>query len=164
MTTDTQTRQDEEAGRLAAVRTKASDAYRSARERTGAAYGSVRERAATVTEGARELASTARQTTADGIDANPVVAVIGGLALGAIAAAMLPVSRRERDALGDVGRRVNDAAREAAKAAKDAGQGKIDELGLRDAAKQSLGDLASKAGEAARSSATAAAQAVKSQQ
>lgn len=170
---DNDTRSDQEASRVAALtgkvrntadaaRTKASDAYRTARERTSTAYGSVRESASGVASTARERAGSAKRTTADGIDANPVAALVGGLALGALAAAFLPVSRRERDALGDVGRRVNDTARDAARAAKDAGRGKLDELGLKEAAKQTFGELASKAGEAARTSASAAAQTVKS--
>ena len=133
------------------ARGRASDAYSSARERTNAAYGS-----------ARENASYARQRTADGIDANPAAALIGGLALGALVAALLPKTRREDEVLGDYGRRLNDRARDAARAARDAGTSKLDEMGLnKDAARQKLDELASSAGEAARTSASAAAQTLK---
>ncbi|HEY9554102.1 hypothetical protein [Allosphingosinicella sp.] len=137
--------------KTSAARERASDAYNSARERTGAAYGS-----------ARENASYARQRTADGIDANPAAALIGGLALGALVAAILPKTRREDEMFGDYGRRLNDRAREAALAARDAGTSKLDEMGFnKDTAKQRLDEFASSAGEAARTSASAAAQTLK---
>ena len=173
-TTDFDNGQNESRGRVAAVadkvrdgadtaRAKASDAYSAAREKTSNAYGSVRERASTAAGTVRAKAGTARRTTANGIDANPAGALLGGLAIGALAAVLLPVTRRETEALGSVGRRVTEGAREAARAAKEAGRGKLDELGLnKDAAKQTLGDIASKAGEAVRTSATAAAQTVTS--
>lgn len=136
------------------VRSKASDAYSSTRERTSSAYGT-----------ARENASRARQTTSQGIDANPGIALIGGLAIGALAAALLPKSRKEQELLGTYGKQINDRAREAAKAAKDAGRDKLDELGLnKEAAKQKLNDVAKQAGEAVKTSATAAAQAAKTGQ
>lgn len=136
------------------VRSKAGEAYSTARERTQSAYGT-----------ARQSASRARQTTAEKIEAAPGIALIGGLALGALAAALLPKSRREEELLGDYGRRINDRAREAAKAAKDAGRDKLDELGLnKEAAKQKLSEVAKQAGEAVKTSATAAAQAAKSGQ
>ena len=130
--------------KLDSARAKASDAYSAAREKTSTAYG------------------TARERTSDGIDSNPVGALVGGLALGALLAAVLPKSRREQELLGDYGRRVNEKAKEAARAAKDAGRGKLDEMGLnKDAAKQKLKDLASSASEAAKTSAGAAAKTVK---
>lgn len=136
---------------LGAAKARAGEAYNAARERTGAAYGSARERA-----------SQAGQRTAEGIDANPLGALVGGRALGALIAAVLPKSEREERLLGDYGRRLNDRAREAARAAREAGTGKLDELGLNaDTAKQKLNELASNAGEAVRTSAGAAAQTVK---
>jgi ElaB/YqjD/DUF883 family membrane-anchored ribosome-binding protein len=148
--------------KLGAAKTRASEAYGSARERTSAAYGTARERASSAAQSARESASRARERTATGIDTNPFGAVIGGLAVGALIAAILPKSRREEELLGNYGRRISDTAKEAARAAKEAGRGKLDELGLnQEKAKQTLGDIASKAGEAARTSAQAAAQTVK---
>lgn len=100
------------------ARTKASEAYRTARERTGSAYSSARNRA-----------SSATQRTSDAISANPVAAVVGGLAVGAAIAALLPKTQREVQALGATGARLTDKAREAAKSATDAGREKLDELG-----------------------------------
>jgi ElaB/YqjD/DUF883 family membrane-anchored ribosome-binding protein len=159
----------EKTGRVAGVKNKARDAYSSTRERTSAAYGTARDRASSAAETARERAARARQRTSQGVETNPMGALVGGLALGALIAAVLPKSRREEELLGNYGRRINDTAREAARAAKEAGKGKLDELGInQDAAKQKLGEVASKAGEAAReaarTSASAAAQTVKKQQ
>lgn len=134
-----------------AARAKANDAYGQARERTGAAYDS-----------ARQSASRAGQRTADGIDSNPAAALIGGFALGALLAAVLPRTQREEELFGDYGRRLNDKAKEAAQAARDAGTGKLDEMGFnKDSAREKLNELASSAGEAARTSAGAAAKTLK---
>lgn len=124
-----------EESRLAAVRQSAADAYQAARERTSAAYA-----------GARDRAETARRRAADGIDSNPLAAVAGGLALGALAAALLPKTRREEELFGDVGRRLGDTAREAARAAREAGREQIEELGLnKDGVRRRLDDFTGRA-------------------
>jgi hypothetical protein len=110
---------DGENGRLSGVRHSAAEAYESARERTRSAFAST-----------RETVRGAGQRTFDGIDANPVAAVIGGLALGAVVGALLPRSERERALLGNVGRRVNDSAKQAFVAARDAGRKELDEIGV----------------------------------
>lgn len=107
--------QDGDGGKLASVRQSAADAYQAARERTAAAYST-----------ARDTAASAGRRTADGIDGNPMAALVGGLALGAIAGALFPVTRQERQLFGNVGRRVNDTARQAATAARDAGKKQLD--------------------------------------
>ena len=134
-------------GRSGGARAKASDAYNAARERTSATFGSASERAGRVAE-----------RTSESIDANPVIALVGGLALGAILGALLPKSRREDELLGDYGRKINDTAREAARAAREAGTSKLDELGYnKDNIKQKVQSLRSDAAEIA----SAAAQQVK---
>lgn len=136
---------------LGTVRTRASDAYSAARERTSSAYGT-----------ARQSASRARERTAQGVDTFPEGAILGGLALGALIAAVLPKSQRESEMFGSLGKRINDTARQAAQAATEAGRSHLEEAGLsRDAARQKLSDIAATAGQAARTSASAAAQAVK---
>ena len=127
----------DDAGRLAAVRQTAADAYQAARERTATAYSA-----------ARDTAASAGRRTADGIDGNPMAAVVGGLALGAIAGVLIPIARQERQLFGNVGRRLNDTARQAAMAARDAGKERLD--GFTD---QALG--------AVRASASAAADSVR---
>ena len=124
-------------GRLASVRQSAADAYQSARERTANVYSS-----------ARDTAASAGRRTADGIDGNPMAALVGGIALGAIVGALVPLSRQERQLLGSTGRRLTDTARDALVAARDAGKKQLD--GFTD---QALG--------AVRASASAAADTVK---
>jgi hypothetical protein len=129
----------------------ARQAFESARDRTASAYAAARERAGSAYE-------TAGRRAGEGIDANPLVAVAGGLALGAIVAALLPRSRREDELLGDVGRRLNDTAREAGRAARESGRAQLDELGLsRDGLKSKLDEFTGRAVGAVRSSAGAAA-------
>lgn len=113
------------------IRSKASDAYSAARERTSSAYGT-----------ARESASRARQKTSEGIDSNPAIALIGGLAIGGLIAALLPKTEKEEELLGDYGRKINERAREAARAAKEASRTKLDELGYnRDTAREKIQSL-----------------------
>ena len=109
----------DEGGRGAAAR----QAFESARERTASAYAAAREKAGSAYE-------TVGRRAGEGVDSNPVAAVFGGLAVGAIVAALLPRTRREDEVLGTVGRKINASAREAAAAAREAGRGQLDELGL----------------------------------
>ncbi len=105
-------------------RGRAADAYQTARERTYSAYEAARERAADVTRQATEQ-----------ISVYPVGAVVGGLAIGALLGFLLPASRRERDRLEPPGRRVTEAAREAAQRGIEAGKAQVDEIRSRAAQK-----------------------------
>jgi ElaB/YqjD/DUF883 family membrane-anchored ribosome-binding protein len=164
--TDTTTNTDAEAtadsgGRIAAVRQSAADAFESTRERTSAAYQTARERAGSAVQGVRDTARSAGTRTAAGIDTNPMAAVVGGLALGLVAGAVLPRTRREQALLGPAGRKIHDSALDAVRAAKDAGRQQIDELGLsRDAVQRRLGEFTDKAVGAVKTSAGAAAERV----
>ena len=104
-----------------------------ARERTAAAYDATRDKA-----------DQARRRAAEEIDENPIVALVGGIALGAVAAAVLPRTRREVEALGPLGNKITDAARGAVDKARSAGKEKIGELGL-DRAKDSVRKLVDEA-------------------
>ena len=107
------------------LRQSASEAYEAARQRTTAAYGAARERAS----GAY---TSTRQQAAQQIDANPFGMLIGGFAIGALIAGLLPRTDRETQTLGAVGGRINDTAR-----------GKLDELGLnREGLSERLGEFA----------------------
>lgn len=129
------------------ARERASDAYQAARDRTSAAYDS-----------AREGATRARQRTSDGIDSNPVAALIGGLAIGGVIAALLPRTRKEEELLGGYGGRIKEGARDAARAAREAGVSKLDELGYNRAAvkeklqavREDISEVATAAAERAR--------------
>jgi ElaB/YqjD/DUF883 family membrane-anchored ribosome-binding protein len=148
-------------GRLDTVKQSAADAYETARERTSSAYQAARDAAGGAVETVRDTARTAGRRTADGVEANPVAAVVGGLALGAIVAALLPKTRQEEKVLGGAGRKVTDTARQAVQAAKDASLQQMDELGLsKDGIQRRLGEFTDKAAGAVRSSASAAGDAV----
>jgi len=128
------------------LRQHASEAYETARQKTAEFYGAARENATSAYE-------TTRQQAAETIDTYPLAAVIGGFAIGALIAGLLPRTERENEALGPIGGKINDAAREAAFAARDAGRDKLDELGLnREGLSERLGEFASSASEAIRNS------------
>ena len=151
----------ESGGRLDSVRQTAADAYESARDRTSSAYQAAREAAGGAVETVRDTARSAGKRTVEGVEANPLAAVVGGLALGVIAGALLPKTRQEEKVLGSAGRKVTDTARQAIDAAKDAGRSQIDELGLsKDGLQRRLGEFTEKAAGAVRSSAGAAGDAV----
>lgn len=136
------------------ARDKASTAKSTATD----AMSSARDKASDLAASARESASQARMKTADSVDANPVAALIGGLALGALAAAVLPRTRKEEELLGPVGSKINDRARTAAQSAMEAGQNKLDELGIsKDSAIDKARELAQSAADVVKETATAAA-------
>lgn len=121
------------------ARSRVANAYETARDRTSAAYGT-----------ARDSAASAGRRAADSIDANPMAAIVGGLAIGAIAAAFIPRTRKEEELLGPLGGRIADTARGAVGAAKEAGRDKLDEIGLNtDNARQRMSDLIGGAASAA---------------
>jgi gas vesicle protein len=100
-----------------AARTRAADAYSSARERTGALFG-----------GAKDRASSVGQSIPQRIESSPVAAIVGGIALGGVLALLLPRSQRETEALGSVGHKLTDTAKEAARSAVEAGKQQVNEL------------------------------------
>lgn len=111
---------------------------------------SARERAIDAYDGARER-------TRDQIETSPLIALGGGLAIGALVAAILPRTRAEDRLLGDVGGRITGGARGAFDAAKDAGREKLAELNITaDAGKGAVQSLVDGITEAARSSGKAA--------
>jgi hypothetical protein len=124
---------------------------------------STRERAISAYDDARARASEAGERARQGIGEAPLLALGGGLALGALIAAVLPRTRTEERLLGDFGGRINDAARSAASAAKDAGREKLAELNITtEAGKGAVQNLIDGLTEAARSSGQAAVGAVRS--
>lgn len=150
-----------ESSRLSGVKQTAADAYQGARQRTSSAYQAARDAAGDAYDTVRDTARSAGRRTVDGVEANPLAAVVGGLALGVIAGALLPKTRQEEKILGGAGRKVTDTARQAVEAAKDAGRQQIDELGLsKDGIQRKLGEFTDKAAGAVRSSAGAAGEAV----
>ena len=149
---------DPETGRIA-------NAAKRVREDVADTVGTAREKAGDAYLAARERAHSAYDSTREGVDARPGIALVGGIALGALIAAILPGTRREDQAFGKVGRRIRETAKQAANAAREEGVRKLDELGLnKETARQKLGDIAGGAKEAARASATAARDTAKAAQ
>jgi hypothetical protein len=110
----------------------------------------VRQRAIEAYDSARDSAYSAGRKATDAIEDSPLVALGAGIAAGALIAALLPTSRRERELLSPYGTRVTGAARDAADAARKVGSEKLQELGLMP------DDLLDKAGETVKTSAQAA--------
>ena len=113
-------------------RARAAEVFETARERTASAYETARERASAVTRQATEQMSV-----------YPVAAVVGGFAVGALIATLLPRTRTEEKLLGKAGRRISDAAREAAQKGFDAGKSQFEEI--RAKAAQKVGEAVSDA-------------------
>ena len=130
---------------------KASDAIDGARERAITAYDS-----------ARDNAAAAGKKASDQLGEAPLAVIAGGIAAGAILAALLPTSRREKDLLAPVTDNIRDRASAAVEAAKTAGQARLDELGLtRDAGGQAVRSIVDGATQALKASAKAAATSVR---
>jgi len=75
-------------------------------------------------------------------EANPMALLAGGIAIGVAAGALLPKSRRETELLAPVGKRLTDAAAEAAGAAKEAAKAELSTLPLsKEAARAQMGKV-----------------------
>ena len=115
-------------------------------------------------EATRDKAFDAARTTAETIETNPLGMLVGGLALGALIAAVLPRSLRERELLAPAGRRLAAALTAAIAAAKEAGRGELEQMNLTpDAAKDQARTLLDNLGKAASSAGSAAAKASREQ-
>jgi hypothetical protein len=119
--------------------------------------GSARQKAIQAYEDARDRAS-------DTLGQAPLLALAGGLAAGALIAALLPRTEAETRLVGPTAKRVKDSARAAAEAARDTGTQRLDELGIsRAKGEETIRNLLGGLGEAARASADAAVGAVRNQ-
>ena len=99
----------------------------------------------------------ARERAGDAFDQAPLIAVAGGIAAGALIAALLPRTRTEEKLLRPVTDRARETARAAARAAKEAGQTRMEELGLtKDKGRDTVRQLIESARDAAKASADAA--------
>jgi len=106
-----------------------------ARSAVADAYANSRDRAADAYATAREKARVAGRSAAEGLESNPMAALLGGLAIGAMVGALLPRTEREAKMLGAASEKLHGAAREA-------GREKLSELGLdRDHARDAIKSL-----------------------
>ncbi len=168
-----ETLKDKASATYADAKAKASDAAHKAKvkaEEAAAATKANARKAADATKAkARQAASStkagaqkAADATSKTVDSNPLGAIVGGLAIGAIVAALLPRTMREDKLVGKVGKTVRTTASKAAKNATSTAKGQLDAMGINaDAAKGQLRDLIGKLGEAAASAGSAAADTMK---
>ena len=140
----------------------ASDAAHSAREKAGVAAEVVRERAADAYDAAKEKVDVVGHEPSSPLEPSPLAIVAGGVALGAILGELLPRSESETQLLRPVADKASAAATLAFTAARDAGQSKLDELGVnREAARAKVDELVNTAAQAASSAGSAAKDAVR---
>lgn len=108
----------------------------------------------------RDAANDVGDRILDGVEANPLAVLAGGIAVGLVAGALLPKTEVEGRYLGPIGAKLNDSARSAALAARDAGTAELTAVGLSKVGAsqqvgkmiEGLGKALHSAGDAARSS------------
>lgn len=111
----------------------------SLRDRAGDVYDTARTAAVEAYDTARERTKQVSDSASDQIDSAPLIALAGGLAAGALLAALLPRTKAEDKLLGPTGERITGSASAAVDAAKQAGRNKFAELNLtRDAGTSAL--------------------------
>lgn len=121
-----------------------------------------RESASHAYHDAKEKAADVAHKTAQTIEANPLGILVGGLAVGVLAGALIPRSAREKEVLAPLGKKLGETVRQATQAARETGMRELEEAGLtkgaaKDRAKSLLDDVvkaASNAGSAAAKAAT----------
>ena len=113
-------------------------------------------------ERAIEAYDSARERARDQLGGSPLLALGGGLAIGALVAALLPKTEAEDRLLGNVGGRITGGARNAFDAATEAGREKLSELNItREAGTGAVQSLVDGLTEAARTSGKAALEAAR---
>jgi ElaB/YqjD/DUF883 family membrane-anchored ribosome-binding protein len=148
--------------RAAHAREAAAERLAHARETASETWASARETGADYAARAKVRAAEARARAGETFEENPLSGALLGLAVGIVAGALLPRSRQEDELLGETRDRLAARAKDAAKAATDAGKAQLDELGLNlDNAKAKLGDIGEQAKTVARNAATAATEQLK---
>lgn len=126
------------------------------------AIGTVRETAGDAIDVARTRAANAARATAETIEGNPLSVIVGGLAVGVLAGALLPHTEREAAALRPIGRRIAQGAGAAIKAAREVGMAELAAAGISsDAARNQVKKLIGSVVDAAKSAGDAAAKAAR---
>jgi len=111
-----------------------------------------------------EAYESARGRAVDTLGEAPLLALAGGIAAGALIAALLPRTDAETRLVRPTARRVKKSARAAFDAARDTGSQRLDGMGLnRQKGEETIRSLLDNLTEAARASANAAVDAVRKQ-
>jgi hypothetical protein len=132
------------------------------RDPASAGGGTPRQRAIEAYESARTSVSDAGRRAADSVSDAPLIALAGGLAAGALIAALLPRTETEDRLIRPTARRVRQSARAAATAARETGTQRLGELGLsREKGEDTIRSLLDRVTDAAKASARAASDAAR---
>jgi ElaB/YqjD/DUF883 family membrane-anchored ribosome-binding protein len=86
----------------------------------------VRDTASQAYDRTRERARETAARAAEGIEANPLSVLVGGVALGALAGSVIPFFAREKELLAPVGKRLSETASATVQAAREAGKAEIE--------------------------------------
>jgi hypothetical protein len=106
---------------------------------------------------AADAYSNARESVSDTLTEAPLIALAGGIAAGALIAALLPRTETETRAVRPTVRRVRSSAREAVRAARETGSERLDALGLtREKGEETIRSLLESVTDAAKASGRAA--------
>lgn len=106
---------------------------------------------------ARDSVAGAGRRASDNLAEAPLIALAGGLAAGALIAALLPRTDGETRLVKPTAKRVREGARAAVQAARNTGSEKLEELGLtREKGEDTVRSLLRSVTDAARASAEAA--------
>lgn len=128
-----------------------------ARQREAGLGESARQRALDAYSSARESVAGAGRRASDNLSEAPLIALAGGIAAGALIAALLPRTESETRLIKPTAKRVREGAKAAVQAARDTGAQRLDELGLnRDKGEETVRSLLRSVTDAARASAEAA--------
>lgn len=116
-----------------------------------------RQRALDAYSSARESVAGAGRRASDNFSEAPLIALAGGIAAGALIAALLPRTESETRLIKPTAKRVREGAKAAVQAARDTGSERLDELGLnREKGEETVRSLLRSVTDAAKASAEAA--------
>lgn len=150
------------ANKLQKAKQKTSEISANARNKARNAIDASKSAAGKTVETSKRISGNAKAKTNESIENSPLAMVAGGIALGAIVAALLPKSEREKKVLGGAGRKINDTAKMAAKAAKSAGAAHMVDVGLNsETLREQVKDVFQKGVDTAKTAGKAAKEAVK---
>lgn len=150
------------ANKLQKAKQKTSEISANARTKARNAIDASKSAAGKTVETSKRISGNAKAKTNETIESSPLAMVAGGIALGAIVAALLPKTEREKKILGGAGRKLNDTAKMAAEAAKSAGAAHMANVGLNsEALRKQAKEIVQKGVDTARTAGKAASEAVK---
>lgn len=95
---------------------------------TSTDFGTSSRTSASGSSGVSQRISGLGDSAASRIDDSPLIALGAGIALGAVLGATLPISRKERELLEPLGRKLNDASTSAIDRSRTMAKQKFDEM------------------------------------